>query len=296
MIKVMQAFGVKPNYKVDGDLGVEVEVEGVDLPRLDKYWNTEHDSSLRGECAEYVLNKPLKSEELSKALNYLDKAYKKANTQVHDSIRAGVHVHVNVQELSIVELFNFMTAYLVMEEILTKYCGEYREGNLFCLRAKDADWLIYELERAVSRKYYNNLNTDMLRYAAMNVKSLSQYGSLEFRAMRGTRDLSIIENWANILLGIRDKSVEFNNPQEILHLLNEKGTESFLEVFLGSYKDILTDGIGTEEELDTMLSEGSLMVSNLVWNTDWDSFKTINIGGLEFPEGTEFPDEPVEDV
>ena len=287
----MKAFRVPTRYRTSGDLGVEVEVEGARLPHLDKFWRTEMDGSLRGESREYVLAKPMKAEGVAEALQYLDKAYIDAGTVVHESVRAGVHVHVNVQDLTVVELFNFIIAYIVLEDLLTKYCGEYREGNLFCLRVKDADYLLYMLEQVADNKRYELLHTDVLRYAAMNVKSLHTYGSLEFRAMRGTRDLGIINNWANILLGLREASREFENPAELIGWIQENGSEVFLERFLGDFLPELTNHL--EEGYD--ITEGLVRASPLALNTDWNGFKLLDIGGLEFPLGTEFPDVPLED-
>ena len=287
----MKAFNVRPRYKTSGDLGVEVEVEGVDLPRPDKYWITEHDGSLRGEAREYVLKKPMSAEGVAAALTYLDKCYIDEGTEVFESVRAGVHVHVNVQDLTVVQLYTFMTAYIILEDLLTKFCGEYREGNLFCLRVRDADYLLYMLERVAVNKEYNAFNTDMLRYAAMNVKSLSTYGSLEFRAMRGTRDLLVINSWANILMGIRDKAKEFESPKALVEWIKVNSMDLFLELFLGDY---LTEVVKSCDGKPDLLG-GFSNAYHLATNPDWESYKTKSIGGLDFPVGVEYPDEPEED-
>lgn len=287
----MEAFKLPARYAATGDLGVEIEVEGDNLPYLETYWNNEHDHSLRGESREYVLKKPMSVEGVKKALDYLDEMYVKCNTQVHESVRAGVHVHVNVQHLTIVELYNFMTSYIILEDILTKYCGKYREGNLFCLRVKDADYLLYTLQQVAKSKWYHTFDSDLLRYAAMNVKSLSTYGSLEFRAMRGTRDLSAIYKWASVLLNIRNEAVKFDNPKGIISWIDGYGAEAFLQRFLGDNFEELTNHLTEGKDL----LEGLTRAHTLAAATDWSSFKTVDIGGVQFPLGTEFPDEPVED-
>lgn len=181
MIKVMEAFRLPKRASTSGDVGIEIEVEGDNLPRPDEYWRCERDGSLRGESMEYVLEEPLKLPKALDALAHLDACYIRGNTNVHESVRAGVHIHINVQKLTVVELFSFMTAYLILEDLLIKYCGEYREGNLFCLRTRDAEFLLHTLEGVASKKNYEAFSSDMLRYASMNVCSLWRYGSLEFR-------------------------------------------------------------------------------------------------------------------
>ena len=44
-----------------GEVGIEIELEGHGLPRMDfEYWRAERDGSLRGEAVELVLKKPCK--------------------------------------------------------------------------------------------------------------------------------------------------------------------------------------------------------------------------------------------
>lgn len=202
---------MKLRSKTKGDIGVEIEVEGKRLPRLDKYWRNEHDGSLRGEeNMEYVLQKPGTLKEVREALDYLDNAYKKNKSVVDDTVRAGVHIHVNCQELTMCQLYSFFCVYMILEEMLVKFCGEHREGNLFCLRIKDADYTLSCIRRAMLTKDFRQIfHNDDLRYSAMNVKALGDYGSLEFRTMRGTRDLDLIYTWAEILFNLREYAKSF---------------------------------------------------------------------------------------
>lgn len=291
MTSVMKAFDVYKRRKTSGDLGVEIEVEGHNLPGTQKFWNEEYDGSLRGECKEYVLRKPSSYEGVVEALDYLDKRYKMLDTKVYESVRAGVHVHVNVQDLSTVQLFTFITAYIVLEDLLVNFCGEYREGNLFCLRLKDADYLQYVLEKTAKDRDFQRFNNDILRYSSMNVVSLHKFGSLEFRAMRGTRDLGAIKNWAKVLLNLRDSACKFENPIKLIDWMSDSSTENFLELFLGDLKKELCQG----KDLDKYVREGLCRATSLAKCVDWDSYSTKMIGGLEFSVDEEFPDEPQED-
>lgn len=292
MIKVKDAFRLPKHVLTSGDLGIEIEVEGRRLPYPEQYWRRERDGSLRGEeNAEYVLKKPLKLSGVKKALSHLDELYVNSESTIDESVRAGVHVHVNVQELTTVQLYSFITAYIILEDLLIKYCGEYREGNLFCLRTRDAEYLMNTLELTAEDKDWRRLYSDTLRYASLNVCALSRYGSLEFRAMRGTRELSLVGDWAEILLNLRDVAIKFDNPAKIVEMLQENGSESFLEAFLGAFKEKLCNALPTEELVNT----GLLRAYQLAMATDWESFKMKNIGGLSFPVNVEYPDAPMED-
>ncbi|MNQ15745.1 putative amidoligase enzyme [compost metagenome] len=294
MKTVMQWFNLPRKYKTDGDVGIEIEVEGTRLPKLDKYWKNEHDGSLRGpENIEYVLDRPMSLKDARIALKYLSVQYNKYDSNVHDSVRAGVHVHINVQDLNIIELYNFMTLYLILEEVLVKHCGPTREGNLFCLRAGDADFVLSALQNAVECKNFRSLVTDQLRYSSMNVKALGTYGSLEFRAMRGTRDLELIYNWAAVLLNLREVAKRYASPDKIIEGFSEGEALTFLQNALGAHvEDYICDGF------ERMLCDGMRRAQDVAYCVDWQDFHEVEkklIGDLEFPLGTEFPNEPLED-
>lgn len=294
MKTVMQWFNLPRKHKTDGDVGIEIEVEGEHLPKLDKYWKNEHDGSLRGpENIEYVLERPMSLKDARIALKYLSVQYNKNDSNVHDSVRAGVHVHINVQDLNIIELYNFMTLYLILEEVLVKHCGEHREGNLFCLRAGDADYLLTQLQNAAEDKNFRQLVTDQLRYSSMNVKALGTYGSLEFRAMRGTRDLELIYNWAATLLRLREVAKEYESPEKIIEGFSEGEARAFLINAIGERaEEFMFDGF------ERMLCDGMRRAQDVAYCVDWNDFHEVEkklIGELEFPLGTEFPNEPLED-
>src|SRR3990172_9397067 len=122
MRTVFEEFGLSLRKRTAGDVGVEIEVEGRNLPYTEKYWKREADGSLRGpENAEYVLRKPATLTQLKMALKSLAIDYRASEAKVDESVRAGVHVHVNVQHMNMVEVYNFITLYLILEELLTKY-------------------------------------------------------------------------------------------------------------------------------------------------------------------------------
>lgn len=266
MKNVQTIFGIPTNMKVAGDVGVEIEVEGLRLPQGDKYWRREQDGSLRGaENAEYVLRTPLTLHQLKMALKSLAMGYKKNESVVDDSVRAGVHVHINVQDLNIIQLYNYLTLYLVFEELLTKFCGKSREGNLFCLRACDAEFLIQALQYAAQNRRWRTLVTDDLRYASVNVKALGNYGSLEFRAMRSTKDFDVIQTWAEILVLLREKAKEFFEPTDIINGFSEGESSTFLDRIFGQYAHIFKAYDGYEKAL----VRGVRIAQEVAFCTNW---------------------------
>ena len=282
MKTVVQWFGIQPQYLTKGDVGIEIEVEGRNLPNPEKYWRREQDGSLRGESAEYVLAKPMTLDGAQIALKSLALDYKKAGTKADDSVRAGVHVHVNVQSLNIVELYNYMTLYLILEELLVKYCGPTRVGNLFCLRSCDADFLIDRIKWAVRNKRFRNLVDDNLRYASMNVKALGNYGSLEFRAMRSTSDFALIHEWASMLVHLREMAKTFADPTDIINGFSEGEAYGFLNRILGEYATIFED----YADIGGALVRGMRIAQDVAFCTNWQAFLEP-----EKPKHNPFPDD-----
>lgn len=295
MSTVLKEFGIR--RAVAGDIGVEIEVEGTNIPITEKYWSNEEDGSLKGESREFVLRKPSTLREVKTALEYLNALYNSNDTKVDDSVRAGVHIHINCQKLTMTQLYNFMVIYLILENILVKWCGNYRQGNLFCLRACDAEYLLEEISAAANDKkkmYVQRFKTDNLRYASMNVKALGDYGSLEFRAMRGTRDLDLIYKWAETLLGLREFACSFDNPQAIIEMFSMTGPSGFAREALGANAAMFNC-----PNHDKLVWDGMRNAQDIAYCTDWQKFepKMKTVGGIEFPDylKAEEINEPEED-
>lgn len=268
-MKVIDLIGAKP---VKGDCGVELEVELSDrgvYPEPNAKWRMEYDGSLRGNAYEFVMRKPLPLEASKVAVREVYDCIKATGSDILDTGRAGTHVHVNVQDLSLIELYNFICCYLIVEELITETCGKYRQGNLFCLRAVDANNLVDTIEESL--KHLNPLdhyNTDSIRYAAMNLKAIPQYGSLEFRAMGTITDPDTICDWASLLIAIRDNSKKYQSPVEIYQSFSVGGEEAFLTSLLKEKSDRFMHK-GWKEKLKT----GVRLSQYIAYTTNWEKFQ-----------------------
>lgn len=211
-----------PNTK--GDVGIEIELEGKRVDTgcsfINKYWNVVGDGSLNYNGMEFVLKRPISIKSAHIPLKYLQKSFDESGAKIVDSIRCGCHVHVNVQQLTVSQMFTFVCLYLAFEDVLVDLCGEGRQGNLFCLRMKDAEGLLEYITESISRNNLNILSTTNIRYASLNLSSLSKYGSLEFRAMKGDTNFKRIEAWAKTLVNLREIAVSIGSPKELLSILN----------------------------------------------------------------------------
>jgi hypothetical protein len=216
-----------------GDLGIEVEVEGVGLPYVrSKIWRTE--GSLRGGL-EYVIVGAIPAKDAESALKALKAEFDGAGSILNFSFRTSVHVHLNVQQLTFNQVANCIYTYLLLEEALIHYCGEQRKGNRFCLRASDAENLYNTLENLFrsGEAGYNQIPRNQARYSALNVEAIGKYGSLEFRGMEGNMDIPRLSRWCNALLAIRAYACANDNPMEIYEAFDSMPPEEFLASVLG---------------------------------------------------------------
>lgn len=260
--------------RCEGEYGVEIEVEGSDLPErdlfpsLDKLWRIEEDGSLRGEeSAEFVLRKPTTLEGVKEALGVLDAAYEMMESDVDESIRAGVHVHMNIQRYTPLELLTFITTFYVMEDLVVHWCGKGRVGNHFCLRCFDAEFVIHKLIEACEKRDWRFLNTDEIRYAALNLTSMFKYGSVEFRSMRSTRDLDAVYKFVRLIDQVAKGAKKFANPKDVVHSLSEMGGQ---ERFIKYVMEDMAEEFSHLPNVSIM--RGMRTVQPLVQKIDWEKF------------------------
>jgi len=265
-----------------GEVGIEIEMEGENFIMEDlDFWYSRDDGSLRGNPEgkrEYVLIRPCKREGVNERLNSLEADLKEFGAKVAPSYRTGVHVHINIRGLSYNELWAFIFTYLMFEEALMKFCGDSREGNLFCLRNKDAEGLMIFIEKAIENKDLSLLYTNNIRYSSMNLKAIKEYGSLEFRGLPFLGDFNNISQWIDILLAIKDWSLTLDSPVRILEQLSLSGGENLA-------KEVLKTSLFFMPKVDWgyLMLEGARRIQKLVYTNDWegDSTSLIIKAGLK---------------
>lgn len=203
-------------------------------------WTLHDDGSLRPnpERMEYVLARPIPRKEVSTILNELQIALARNSAKLNPSDRCGVHIHVNCQDLTPMQVISFISTYLILEEPMVKWCGEEREGNLFALRAKDAEWIISALIRSIQDGNFNSFNSEM-RYSSVNVAAILKFGSLEFRALNTPKDFSVINTWVDMLMRIKDYSMTYKQPRDIVEAVSAGGFSRFPKQVLGDMAELI---------------------------------------------------------
>lgn len=230
---VREAFGFNSSR---GEIGIEIEAEGpYEFPvgnLIPSSWVATSDGSLRGNAVEYVTNGPLLPEKVDDELEKLQAALIRNKTPIVKSFRAGVHIHINVREMNMDQIATFAAVYFILEPALVRFCGENREGNLFCLRLEDAEAPLFFLQDALKSDDFRTFATDNIRYSALNFRSITRHGSLEFRSMETNPNFEKISEWVKILYGLKEYSLTVSR-ESLARNISFLGPENWAQQILG---------------------------------------------------------------
>lgn len=251
-----------------GSVGVEIEMEG--SPGVHKVtgWRAEGDSSLRGPGAiEYVLSRPLDPDDAKTAVSKLYAAIHESGGRIDDSMRAGVHIHLNFNDNTMREVYTFIAMYYCFEDLINRRFGEDRVGNLFCLGMLHADYLNQAIEASLQSSEFQHLNNDNIRYGALNMTSLAKYGSLEFRAQKTpVKSGAAINSWIDLLVQMKEASLQFKTPIDVINGLSADGhAELAGKIF--SKKDLAE--ITGYDDFEQSISESIRSIQLWVYSTKW---------------------------
>lgn len=248
-----------------GHVGLELEVEAKKpLPEVNGIWLSKPEGSLRGHAMEYVTDGPIAcdNEKFQKIKLLTDILHNPALRVDHDSPRTSLHVHVNVGQLTPVEMWTAATAYWLCENVLIKYCGQdMREANLFCLRLADAEGVIKMCSKDLADKRpFRYIKSDKIRYSAQNLNAVPKFGSIEYRGMRGTTDPVIIDTWSDELYKMVVSSKKYSDPADLLDKYANLDKKDFLKSLFSDHfvrtlteipkwRELMDENVGSLTEL-----------------------------------------------
>lgn len=107
---------------------------------------------------------------------------------------AGVHVHVEADDLSSEQIATIVYGYDILEPILE--ASYQRDRRDFCER-RDVNEVLEAARKAKSKEHFDPYAGG--RYRTLNTHALSDHGTLEFRAMGPVYDYDYLVRWAMLL-------------------------------------------------------------------------------------------------
>jgi len=263
---------------LEKDVGIEIEVESKStLPiHPPKGWVHKEERSLRHYGIEYVTDGTMSAdsqEKLASIRDLIDYLKNSASLLIEDSPRTSVHVHVNVRDYTVLQMWTAAVAYWLLDNVLITYCGEEkRAGNHFCLRLKDAEGVLKYCYRCLSsyKEPFIALTED-IRYGSQNLSAVVTFGSLEYRGMRGTLHAGIINDWSNVLYSIVSKSRQYGTPSRLLDEFYRKGATEFVFSVLPTWFASLH--ILSQSDWKERVEENALLLCELAYFHSWELYE-----------------------
>ena len=240
------------NYLVDPDcwIGIEIEVEKIshvnDTLDSSKYpgnvfWQVKTDNSLKDFGREFV-SLPIRGAPLVMAVNHLDLWLKTKNPKHVFSPRCGLHIHVGCRYMTIEQIVRFLLLYLITENIFFDQAGNRRNENNFCVPLGDSmpslklPELFWYLEKQDYQSALSCLTDSWKKYAALNLRPLTELGTIEFRHYLGTSNPAFILKQINLIQSLRKYAIRISTETltRQIGVLNTMSTySSFIEDVLG---------------------------------------------------------------
>lgn len=259
-----------------GEVGIEIECcfdsyDAVATTVVDSIpsWKLEEDGSLRwaNKCGvELVLKKPVIRDDVNSVLNEVDRYFRKF--KVVESPSAGIHIHINIQDMEVIHVINMICLSILFEESLLKFSGPTRINNLFCKKINTHIGLIFSVSECINFGSFDLLNRVMSnnRYCFMNILPLLQYGSVEYRSLRSTKDMEVIKTWIKLLLKIKDFSIKFKTPLDLADFISNTEHSEIVEKCFEEMEGV----INQYDTLDS-IERGELNCLNICHSSDWVS-------------------------
>lgn len=266
-----QNKGEYPTYDVKHTrlFGIEVEAECAREPDWSTYpdgfpWVTDQDASLRG-----AYNLEVKSARPENRLWFnknlpvlLDFIFTEG--QAVETVRASTHIHMNMIGANKIHIANFLCMYYLLEDLLVETVGgPGRKGNLYCLGLSDA-----ENGAEVLRSLLNdNMNwyhrQEEVKYSAMNFETLFRFGTLEFRALKTTRDCTNVLDCMRLFIRMMKMMGRWEKPTSIIEFMSFNGAERLV-------KELVPDSLYKRMESHTPSYDTVLTVQHLFYGVNYE--------------------------
>ena len=250
-------------------MGLELEIEGIAADPSEFYvpgMGGVADNSLRdneyGRGWEFITRPATFSVAAHTLSQFFAKA--KLSQERNYSERCSIHVHANVQDLTPEQLKSVCLLYQVFERLFYSYAGEDRDKNIFCVPWSETTLTHTLIDTLLDANLKGFRNWQ--KYTGLNLIPVQTQGTIEFRHLPGTCDLSRIFDWMNLIGSlfatarntpfeeIKSFIVNVNTTSEYKHLVHR--------VF-GEWARVLD-----MPYMDTQLEEGVLDVKYMLLSAD----------------------------
>lgn len=196
---------------------------GIDLSQLLNFcWHRDNDGSLRNNGQEFISKLGTTFETASLFTQLLEAFISIVEKHATANARTGLHVHVDMRDLKLIDLQRLLLVYLVFEKALFDYSGK-RQGSVFCVPLYETAFPFERLRSVTtSAELRDVLAKASKKYMGLNLLPLISQGTIEFRMHRGTYKSKEINNWLQIISDLVDsvtKRGKFDDYDELVSII-----------------------------------------------------------------------------
>ena len=200
-VKVPWKYDGVDLVKIDSNelIGIEVEVENTQwIDRVTAPWHLKEDGSLRNDGRELITD-PIPASSAPVALYHL--LSKVLSQDCSFSMRTSIHVHLNALDMTEAQVRDFVALYTIFEPALFNFAGRGRWKSVFCVPLNECVQLHIAHARKLSDGRWE-------KYTSLNLRRLSDIGTIEFRHMAGTFDVDRVSQWIAIICKLKTYVLE----------------------------------------------------------------------------------------
>lgn len=257
-------------------VGVELELEKVILKNaIPSSFHMINDGSLKLAGKEFV-TVPIRfcylEQELYRLLGAMNPPFV--------SSRCSVHVHLNVRDFTVQELYRFLLLYLIFEKGLFNFSGG-RDNNIFCTPlSSNIRFVKHQLGRMVEN---NSLGeTEWRKYFAVNLcpiwgsdnQGSSKLGTVEFRHMAGTIDVKLILDWISLIVSLKIAAKRFTTEELLGHIWVMNTTSGYYWLVKEVFRD-WCQHLVNQPTFKQDVEEGILMAKLVAFDSEGGEVKCV---------------------
>ena len=198
-------------------IGLELELENSKSSKLfdfiGEYFEAVQDGSLKYDGIELRFKSALNGSNIINSLNVLDAGIAKFKLAPYtEGNRGSTHIHLNVSNLSVQQLFNIVLMSYFVEPILMDMCHVDRLFSPFSVtsnRTKDQKYILSTIAEG-----HMNFESSGYKYRSIGLSSVFNKGSLEYRMFHASYDTKEILQWINFVQEIKHIAITTQNLQE----------------------------------------------------------------------------------
>lgn len=236
-------FGL-PNNPSGDVYGIEMELEQLyELINFPKHCqNVTEDHSLRNNGMEFI-SKPVSLEDAVEFFvdTLTTEEVKWSDKTKRCTERGSVHVHVNVKHFSIAQLRKFLRFYCILEPEFFAFVHESRRNNIYCVPLAATQMPKY-IQRLPT---LGNIVESWHKYTALNVKCLSELGTVEFRHLEATENECTFRQWLGFIHQLKEATRAFpdnlswDNVHVLHHFVFSKPMEQVEDIKASYQEDLI---------------------------------------------------------